>query len=509
MLIMLLRRGRLRSFGVLACLAVAMPLFAANGSSAGADSRDELPPGLQPKVVRVSNDFAYLNGGEPEVAVNPKNPNNLVYVATRIGDTPACQISGNPNCQLIPTTFGPMPAGTINNVLDFPTSAGFSPSGIFVSFDRGNRWTSVTVPTIPPPYPDTGPLLGGDPAISVAPNGTFIFSEDVVNFINGFTTPTIARDAGIAVSVSTDGGRTWSTPVLSGTAADRDFMAVDASTGTIYLESGATQLGTASTLNPSAPNTGPAGRFLVASTDGAHWTAPAYLGAGISGPYISAARGVLATGGRTTSATLCDGTPPVACELLQTTTDKGLTWSRHVIPNSSDSSGGPLIAADPTTAGHFTVAYLNAANTALNLRQTHDYGNTWSDQAVITEDAGKTHWKPWLAYSSEGRLGLMWRTWQGSPNTSPYNIWAAVSADDAETLSKPLEVSNGDSPAPYPKPFPTFGDDFSNIALSGDNLFVAWADWRVRDTQGLPSRQGFLSTVKLQAFTFHDSERGS
>ena len=43
--------------------------------------------------------------------------------------------------------------------------------------------------------------MGGDPAITVTPNGTFVFSEDVINFQTGFPpqTPTIARDAGIAV----------------------------------------------------------------------------------------------------------------------------------------------------------------------------------------------------------------------------------------------------------------------------------------------------------------------
>jgi hypothetical protein len=347
--------------------------------------------------------------------------------------------------------------------------------------------------------------MGGDPAINVLPDGTFVFSEDVVNFTSALPTPppsgTIARDAGIAVSVSKDGGRTWSTPVLSGTAADRDFMATDASTGTIYLESGATQLGTASTLNPNAANTGPAGRFLVASTDGVHWSTPQFLGAGISGPYISAANGVLATGGRVTSAIVCGGA--ASCEVFQTTTDQGITWSQHALPNSSDSSGGPLVAADPTTPGHFTVAYLNAANNALYVRQTSDYGDTWTGTTVVTEDATKVQWKPWIAYSPDGLLGLMWRTWQSTPNASPYNVWAATSSDGGMTFSEPLEVSNGNSAAPYPglPGIPTFADDFSFITLTRQGVFVAWADWRTNDQEGNPARQGFISIIKPQAFT--------
>jgi hypothetical protein len=460
---------------------------------------------LQPDVVNATADPLYIYG-EPEVAVNPRNPNNLVYVATKIGDTPTCIMSGNPNCQTIPTLFGPQPAGLINNVLDFPTSAGFSPNGINVSFDRGRTWKSVTVPTIPPPFPDTGPLMGGDPAITVTPNGTFVFSEDVVNFTTALPTPppsgSIARDAGIAVSVSTDGGQTWSTPVLSGTAADRDFMTVDASTGTIYLESGAGQLGTGSTLNPNAPNTGPAGRFVVASNDGVHWTTPQFLGAGISGPYISAANGVFATGGGSATPTLCGGAP--ACELFQTTTNAGMTWSQHVIPNSSDSSDGLLVAADPTTPGHFTVGYLNKLNTRLVVWQTRDYGNTWSGPTAVSDDSSftKVLWKPWIAYSADGTLGLMWRTWHGSPNTSPYSVSAAISDDGGASFTTPLQVSDGNSAAPYPglPPIRTFGDDFSFITFSKQAAFVAWADWRTNDPQGNPARQGFISIIKLQAF---------
>src|SRR4029077_1152247 len=122
---------------------------------------------------------------------------------------------------------------------------------------------------------------GGDPAIAAGPEGAFYFSEDVVHFQTGLPpeTPTIARDAGIAVSKSTEGGLTWSTPVLSGTPADRDFMTVDASTRTVYLESGAGPLGPGSTANPNAPSGTVGGRWLVASKDGVHWSTPAFLGA--------------------------------------------------------------------------------------------------------------------------------------------------------------------------------------------------------------------------------------
>src|SRR5260221_6882634 len=495
---------------LVASLGLAAPLLSAAASAQPLGSREPgLPPGLQPRLVNATSQPNFVLG-EPEVAVNPKNPNNLVYVATQLAETPNCISNpANPNhanCQNVMTVFGPQPAGLITDV------PGFSPNGIFVSFNRGFTWRSVTVPTLPPPCPSpsmctdpTGFLQGGDPEITAGPNGTFYFGEDVVHFATGFGPPnpgTIAQDAGIATSVSTDGGLTWSTPVLSGTAADRPFITTDASTGTVYIESGAGPLGSGSTANPDSPNTAPAGRYLVASSDGRHWTSPEPLPAGVSGPYISAATDEFVTGGGSTITTVCGG--QAACELLETTPNNGATWSHFPVPNSSDSpggGGGPLVAADPTRPGHITVAFLNRANTSLTVLQTHDGGNTWSTPTSVAENAN-IHWKPWMAYGPDGTLGLMWRTWTGAANTSSYNVWAAISFDGGSTFTKPLEVSNGDSPPPNSAlTFPTFADDFSNITLDRQDAFIAWADWR---PGGGTQRQGFISEVKLQAFEFSD-----
>ena len=77
---------------------------------------------------------------------------------------------------------------------------------------------------------------------------------------------------------------------------------------------------------------------------------------------------------------------------------------------------------------------------------------------------------------------------------SPYNVWAATSADGGVTFSKPLQVSRANSPAPQVGlPF-GIADDFSFITLSGTHAFVAWADYRPGD------RSGFFSAVNLKAF---------
>src|SRR5260370_21062984 len=140
------------------------------------------PAGLTPRPIDVTSDGTYRYG-EPEIAVDPENPSNLVYVATKLGYTYPCQAANPSPCQLVSTVFGPQPSGLINDV------PGFSPNGIFVSFNRGFTWRSVTVPTLPPPCPSpsmctdpTGFLQGGDPEITAGPHGTFYFAPHALPF---------------------------------------------------------------------------------------------------------------------------------------------------------------------------------------------------------------------------------------------------------------------------------------------------------------------------------------
>src|SRR5258708_15274871 len=180
---------------LVASLGLAAPLLSAAASAQPLGSREPgLPPGLQPRLVNASSQPNFVLG-EPEVAVNPKNPNNLVYVATQLAEPPNwISNPANPNhanCQNVMTVFGPQPAGLINDV------PGFSPNGIFVSFNRGFTWRSVTVPTLPPPCPSpsmctdpTGFLQGGDPEITAGPKRAFYFAGDVVHFATRCWSPT-------------------------------------------------------------------------------------------------------------------------------------------------------------------------------------------------------------------------------------------------------------------------------------------------------------------------------
>ena len=272
-----------------------------------------------------------------------------------------------------------------------------------------------------------------------------------------------------------------------------------------------------------------------------HWTTPHRLGGGGTPGYsitgssnMSAAHGVLATTFAESSTAACafftGATAP--CSVFQTSTDSGVTWTRHNLPVPSNAAGTRWLAADPARAGHYTVMVMDSTSSELLVYQTSDSGVTWQGPAVVTEDTSVVHYKPWISYSSEGVLGVMWRSTvpvttsaitttalvtsaapaddpgtcdippgvsedcnDGDPPAGAYTIWAAISYDGGATFSNPLEISTAPSPVPPATASQSFDDD-SYISLNKDDVYVAWADWRPGE------RQGYFSAVKLQAFTF-------
>jgi hypothetical protein len=412
--------------------------------------------------------------------VNPKNPNNLVYMVMSDQLTYACEQAGDPNCTI---TAG-RPTG-LNNV------AGWINANVYVSFDRGRSWTNVPFPSQPA---GKSPMeWKGDPMATATTDGTFYIAWDSIHLAG------LGTYGCIAVSTSTNGGRAWTVPACTGTPVDRPWLETDRSTGMLYVVSSGF-LGPIASGDPGTPPGAVSDRWLVSSSDGVHWSTPQRLGgaafSGASSSRISAANGVLAATFRLTSDAGCmlfvGGSAP--CTVFETTTDSGVTWTRHRVPVPSDSTGTVQVTADPTTPGHFTVAVLNATAGEFLAYVTSDSGTSWSGPTVVTEDATKTHQRPWMAISPDGVIGLMWRSNQPGPGpTFPYNVWAAISTDGGTTFSPPLEISSSNSPAPDPAYLGS--DDFSFIALDHQDAFIGWADWRPGE------RAGYFSTVKLQAFT--------
>jgi len=487
------RRGSIRRFAYLASLAFAAPIVAMTTSWAGAAPPGGLPPGLQPTEVDVSDDLA-RRYGQPNVAVNPTNPDNLVVAALTSAFTYACKAANDPNCEFVDLAGFAAPRGLQENVPGFVTWTAFA------SFDRGTTWTAADVPLTPSGLPEL--VAGGHPTLTVGSDGSFYLAQLASRRGERCDAPPGNRcipvtHGGIEVTKSTDGGLTWSDPVLTGTPLDHPRITSDLSTGVIYESSTGWVPGPTASGDPTTPF-GPNDRWLVSSTDGVNWTTPRPFGGGVSGgnfpiPFISAARGVVAGVFRSTDPARCGAAP--ACIVFLTTTDAGATWSQHLLPAPTDSTLGPMVAADPSLPAHFAVALLTAADRQFLVYQTQDSGSTWSGPTVVTEDATKRKIKPWMAYSPDGVLGLAWRSNEPGPGpTFPYNVWAATSHDGGATFSPPLKLSTATSPAPDPQLDGL--DCCSFIALSRQAAFVVWADWRPGEGSA------FFSAIKLQAFDF-------
>jgi len=500
------RRAFVRRPAWLASLSIAAPILAMTPSAAGAQPPGALPPGLQPTEVNVypTLDRALLG---PQLAVNPTDPDNIVLTAVADqGYTQACIAAGDPDCDVLPTSFGIL---TPRGYFETP---GFLVKGVFVSFDHGQTWTKVDISDL---------RVAGRPeldsqnegGLSVGPDGTFYIQY---NSLDWGTPQNFAPAAGVAVTKSTDGGLTWSEPVLTGTPGDFPFLTVDQSTGTVYSlagNAGSPLCARRSCVDPDSPILTTFGdAFVTSSQDGVNWTQPhraggtdgvlQFNGAGAKG--LAAADGVVATTFSSTSAAGCaffvGGAAP--CAVFQTSTDAGATWTRHRVPVAFPFVGGVMVAADPSTSGHFTVAVLPATRGQLHVWQTFDSGNTWSGPTLVSQDATKTHWNPWMDYSPGGVLGLVWRTHEGAPfpALSPYSIWAATSDDGGQTFDV-LKVNSGSPPAKtaaFLGLSGNIGQDRSAIALGdhGQRVYVAWGDWRTGE------RNIFFSAIKLKAFEF-------
>lgn len=494
----------------------------ANAGAAGAASEGKTPMELPADWTNVDvTQNTKRRFGAPHVAVNPKDPNNIIVLASsNLGYTKAClPPPPGSDCEMV--------AAGGNFLLEqprgFAKTDGFMDIGVFVSFDRGKTFKYVDVKNmVPPGHPEV--RSRGEGPIAAMPDGSFYIGFNAINWGNWEASDgpvTFFPNGGVGVIKSTDGGLTWNWVSYSGTPADWPFGGSDPITGTFFVTSGLAGLSTIgprSTGMEDSPEGTIADRWIASTQDGTTWTDPQTLGGQNSGSHVvsghspaAAAHGVLATLFVNSDASACNyfvksGGP---CVVFQTSTDAGKTWNRHRVPTPAGFSAAALsvfVGADPTHKDHFTVALLSESGTDFLVYNTPDAGATWSDGVRVGEDASKTHFSPYLGYSPNGEVGLMWRTYERDPSNPtasapimPYSVWAAVSKDGGKTFSKPLHVSKANSPAPNSDPNDNFsfvGDHGpSGIALDAfGGVYVVWADW----TPG--ERAIFFSAINLSSF---------
>ncbi|MER2088005.1 sialidase family protein [Rhodococcus sp. (in: high G+C Gram-positive bacteria)] len=386
--------------------------------------------------VNVTNDPSRLNG-QPVVAVNPNNPNNLVYIsANHVPD---------------PDNHG--------EVGEFQCYSAYS-------MDRGKSWTKTEFPNGDRPF-------CGDPNVAVDSTGTFFTAFNRLGCpgtddLSG-ACPQGAGRVGVARSV--DGGKTWSAPVDTTVfRATTPRLRIDSATDDVYVVGG-----------PSGPSPH---QVAVSSDNGLRWGPMAALPNQAFGNQIAVHDGVLATA----NALAVDNNVVVPGEVrFFTSTDGGATFASHAVTDSNgaparlpngvafpDNVGKtatdpiPWVTADPTAHGRFAVMLPDGNNFAVYV--TADSGVTWAGPTTIPA-AGAA--KPWIEYGPDGQLGVMWRTL----GNDTVNVYATVSFNGGTTFGPAVQINQAAQPFGFHYSS-SGGDEFSRILFAGNDVYVTWGDGR-------------------------------
>jgi hypothetical protein len=500
---MVTRRGRAR-FALVASVGVAASLFAASASSAsGTSSGGHLEVNVMNEPVR---------GGEPELAINAGNAQNLVFGHTVVGNTYAQ-----------------------NTLADSIRAVN---GGLQVSHDGGKTWTADrplhTSGYSEPANPfwiakghtgATGLKLTtngvGDPVEASGPDGS-IYAGGVITEAKppgpapfNFTVP----QGAIAVLRSTDGGRTFGPmsavltdldlqgmfgrgmqPMAEGSFGvvpfDRPWMVVDQSTAAVYVST-----------------TGHPQRYVAVSHDkGRTWgriealdcdeatppdanhdvTCSTYPQSGDGN--IAAVHGVLA------AAYIASAAPgsTCPCAVFETSTDVGAHWNRHVVVANLPAGSGTSVAADPAHRGRFAVMVLPGHQVSgglaglparknvpqqVQVATTSDSGRNWSNPTALgNESVAHITNRPWIAYGPTGVLAALWRNAYPPYDPSSFlvpgtqNVFAAISRNNGTTFSAPVQLNS--APSPPPDPTQLAEDDVSFVAVTSQYVYGAWGDWR-------------------------------
>jgi hypothetical protein len=404
-------------------------------------------------------DDAYAEG-EPSIAVNPRNPRNIVLT-----------FLANVGYGFYGAEHGHVPTSTRDH------EQAMQGCDELVTFDGGRHWKRQQLPVA---------SFATDPTRPNCSDTLVLFDDRGVAYVVGsnFQFPTFAAGQGdFRLIRSYDGGRTWTKPSVISPALlspggdpaawqgarfydDREFMALDRSTGLLYVNG---------TQGRAAADAQGNIEYLATSRDGGRTWANAIAVGAASAVQLAAAHGIV----------LFSSPPPAgggegectSCTNVVVSTDGGRTVHRYptMIPASGGLLGGAAAVADPRRKGRFALVSSDSAG-ALVVYLTSDGGKHFRKVGRLAVP-GRAAAKIWLDWNRDGVLGIGWR---GTRPDGSYGFWGAVSFDAGRHFAV-RRLSKADSPKNTG--VWVAGDDTSAIWLTRDRLYASWGDWRTGSLQ--------------------------
>ena len=438
---------------------------------------------------------AVRGAGEPVIAIDPTNPNNIIVGAM-----------ANLNyVEGVPMAVPGQPNVGGNATLKYKNTPRASISVYAISHDRGRTWRLWEDPFLDAFKMNTA----ADAYVGAGRDGTFFIGA--MDFFPQNPTPLMLQleteptpgllYGAIDISSSSDGGKTWTDPAhvmgqatpqeeygpgvkphfLGKTPYDRPYLSTDLSTGTIYVP------GNGTGGDPVHRET-----FIRASKDnGKSWSlvysydsADYPQAGGASRP--AAANGVLGLAYVASSvpAGALKGSGKCPCLIFESSRDEGKTFDRTIVKTDLvlargfGGGGGLAAAADPSHPGRFAVMTTAQENSEMQIYVTDDSGKTWKGPVRSGIVAGGTISKPDIAYSQSGNLAVMWLA---VAKDGTYTAWSNTSRDGGLTFGKQIQISQAPSPVRASirnRGNNRDGDDLSSIAVDNEYVHIVWADGR-------------------------------
>ncbi len=469
------------------CVGAAALLLILGGSvCVNAQSASELP--VNTTTSYKGEEFLLLGNavrgaGEPVIAINPRNPNNIMVGAMANNNYVEGQAAAGSNATSL-----------------YRNTPDSSISVYAISNDRGRTWRFIegdfhkidkmngTADAFVGAAPDGTMFIGAMSFFPLNPTEEMLKNEANPGLLYGY----------IDLESSKDEGKTWSQPVhVMGhytkleeygpgikpgvrmtTPYDRPFLMADMSTGTLYMHgegTGGEPVHHEAFIRASHDNGKTWG--LIYSYDSPDW--PQATG-GQSRP--APAHGVLGLAYIASSVPSSVGAK-CPCLVFGLSRDDGKTFERHVIksevpPTRGFPFGDPALAADHSHPGRFAAMMLTEGAAAMHVFVTDDYGKTWKGPVLAGSTPGATMLKPDMAYSPKGELAVMWLAVK--PDQT-YTCWSAASHDGGFTFRPAIQVSGSASPARRSiagRGNNRDGDDLSTLAVDNDYVHIVWADGR-------------------------------